>query len=262
MWNITNCRMRGWNLQKKQRIVEQNGSVHRTWRTLCFLWNLVCFVSQGRGSRRAAGPGPVFTRWDSLFLWISHWTGLTETLCLWSRWPQPVGGVPASQDLRSRVQVLVQSQTDSSVRPLRGELIQIKLLDSNKSGLRLRFLSRLWWATPPWRTWEPVLTRRTGPTSGPTGGARVPPRLCSPTGPDLLMFFYKSGVFNRRASGPRVSCCSSLSGRQLCNGTTKTGKACKKRAVPGQEFCRVHEGGHASYALSWSPCSRFLTCRF
>ncbi|XP_017284602.1 protein brambleberry [Kryptolebias marmoratus] len=43
---------------------------------------------------------------------------------------------------------------------------------------------------------------------------------------------------------------SSLSGRQLCNGITKTGKACKKRAVPGQEFCRVHEGGHASYTLS------------
>uniref|UniRef100_A0A665T2Z4 Brambleberry n=1 Tax=Echeneis naucrates TaxID=173247 RepID=A0A665T2Z4_ECHNA len=43
---------------------------------------------------------------------------------------------------------------------------------------------------------------------------------------------------------------SSLSGRQLCNGITKTGKACKKRAVPGQEYCRVHEGGHASYVSS------------
>ncbi|RVE73664.1 hypothetical protein OJAV_G00033610 [Oryzias javanicus] len=40
---------------------------------------------------------------------------------------------------------------------------------------------------------------------------------------------------------------SSLTGRQLCNGITKTGKACKKRAVPGQEYCRVHEGGHTSY---------------
>ncbi|CAF98099.1 unnamed protein product [Tetraodon nigroviridis] len=40
---------------------------------------------------------------------------------------------------------------------------------------------------------------------------------------------------------------SSFSGRQLCNGITKTGKACKKRAVPGQEYCRVHEGGHSSY---------------
>ncbi|XP_056893703.1 protein brambleberry isoform X2 [Takifugu flavidus] len=39
---------------------------------------------------------------------------------------------------------------------------------------------------------------------------------------------------------------SSFSGRQLCNGITKTGKACKKRAVPGQEYCRVHEGGHSS----------------
>lgn len=43
---------------------------------------------------------------------------------------------------------------------------------------------------------------------------------------------------------------SSLSGRQLCNGITKTGKACKKRAVPGQEYCRVHEGGHSSYVHS------------
>lgn len=40
---------------------------------------------------------------------------------------------------------------------------------------------------------------------------------------------------------------SSVSGRQLCNGITKTGKVCKKRAVPGQEYCRVHEGGHSSY---------------
>ncbi|XP_022608750.1 protein brambleberry-like [Seriola dumerili] len=43
---------------------------------------------------------------------------------------------------------------------------------------------------------------------------------------------------------------SSLSGRQLCNGITKTRKACKKRAVPGQEYCRVHEGGHTSYIHS------------
>uniref|UniRef100_A0A3Q3KQ21 Protein brambleberry n=1 Tax=Monopterus albus TaxID=43700 RepID=A0A3Q3KQ21_MONAL len=43
---------------------------------------------------------------------------------------------------------------------------------------------------------------------------------------------------------------SSMSGRQLCNGITKTGKACKKRAVPGQEYCRVHEGGHSSYIYS------------
>ncbi|XP_076731617.1 protein brambleberry isoform X2 [Maylandia zebra] len=40
---------------------------------------------------------------------------------------------------------------------------------------------------------------------------------------------------------------SSVSGRQLCNGLTKRGKVCKKRAVPGQEYCRVHEGGHSSY---------------
>ncbi|KAM8875162.1 protein brambleberry isoform 1-T3 [Spinachia spinachia] len=42
---------------------------------------------------------------------------------------------------------------------------------------------------------------------------------------------------------------SSLSARQLCNGVTKTGKACKKRAVPGQEYCRFHEGGHTSYIV-------------
>nr|XP_019958134.1 PREDICTED: protein brambleberry-like [Paralichthys olivaceus] len=43
---------------------------------------------------------------------------------------------------------------------------------------------------------------------------------------------------------------SSASGRQLCSGITKTGKACKKRAVLGLEFCRVHDGGHASYVQS------------
>ncbi|XP_072244748.1 protein brambleberry [Leuresthes tenuis] len=43
---------------------------------------------------------------------------------------------------------------------------------------------------------------------------------------------------------------SSLLGRHLCNGITKTGKACKKRAVPGQEYCRMHEGGHTSYVRS------------
>ncbi|XP_035996921.1 protein brambleberry [Fundulus heteroclitus] len=46
---------------------------------------------------------------------------------------------------------------------------------------------------------------------------------------------------------PSVITNSSLSGRQLCNGITKTGKACKNKAVPGQEYCRVHEGGHSSY---------------
>ncbi|XP_056132769.1 protein brambleberry [Lampris incognitus] len=40
---------------------------------------------------------------------------------------------------------------------------------------------------------------------------------------------------------------SSPAGRQLCNGITKTGKACKKRATLGQEYCRVHEGGCTSY---------------
>ncbi|XP_077439591.1 protein brambleberry isoform X2 [Vanacampus margaritifer] len=35
---------------------------------------------------------------------------------------------------------------------------------------------------------------------------------------------------------------SSLSGRQLCNSVTKAGKACKKRAQFGQDYCRVHDG--------------------
>ncbi|XP_056270514.1 protein brambleberry isoform X2 [Pseudoliparis swirei] len=54
---------------------------------------------------------------------------------------------------------------------------------------------------------------------------------------------------NSRSASPTPSHVSnsSLSGRQLCNGVTKTGKACKKRAVLGQEYCRVHEGGHTSY---------------
>ncbi|XP_034533236.1 protein brambleberry [Notolabrus celidotus] len=49
---------------------------------------------------------------------------------------------------------------------------------------------------------------------------------------------------------PSIVSNSSLSGRQLCNGITKTGKACKKRAVPGLEYCRVHEGGLTSYVQS------------
>ncbi|XP_040896592.1 protein brambleberry isoform X2 [Toxotes jaculatrix] len=55
-----------------------------------------------------------------------------------------------------------------------------------------------------------------------------------------------------RSASPAPSLVSntSLSGRQLCNGITKTGKPCKKRAVPGQEYCRVHEGGHISYIHS------------
>ncbi|XP_044216967.1 protein brambleberry [Thunnus albacares] len=59
-------------------------------------------------------------------------------------------------------------------------------------------------------------------------------------------------VNDSRSASPTPSLVSnsSLSGRQLCNGVTKTGKACKKRAVPGQEYCRVHEGGHSSYLHS------------
>ncbi|XP_071767968.2 protein brambleberry isoform X2 [Centroberyx gerrardi] len=61
------------------------------------------------------------------------------------------------------------------------------------------------------------------------------------------------GVFDAvndsRSASPNLSLASnsSVSSRQLCCGITKTGKACKKRAVLGQEYCRVHEGGYTSY---------------
>ncbi|KAK5930350.1 hypothetical protein CgunFtcFv8_026589 [Champsocephalus gunnari] len=58
--------------------------------------------------------------------------------------------------------------------------------------------------------------------------------------------FNDSGNISRGAS-PTPSPNGSLSGRQLCNGVTKTGKACKKRAVPEQEYCGVHRGGYTSY---------------
>lgn len=35
--------------------------------------------------------------------------------------------------------------------------------------------------------------------------------------------------------------------RRLCCGITKTGKACRKMAAAGQDYCRVHEGGSTSY---------------
>ncbi|XP_051975632.1 protein brambleberry-like [Xyrauchen texanus] len=41
---------------------------------------------------------------------------------------------------------------------------------------------------------------------------------------------------------------SSILGRPLCGGTTRLGQPCKKRAVVGQDFCRVHEGGYTSYS--------------
>ncbi|XP_074841686.1 protein brambleberry-like isoform X2 [Carettochelys insculpta] len=41
---------------------------------------------------------------------------------------------------------------------------------------------------------------------------------------------------------------SSLSPRLLCQGTTKAGQPCRKKAVPGQEFCHVHAAGQVSCA--------------
>ncbi|KAG7268747.1 hypothetical protein CRUP_034581 [Coryphaenoides rupestris] len=38
--------------------------------------------------------------------------------------------------------------------------------------------------------------------------------------------------------------------RRPCCGITKTGKACRKSAVSGQDYCRVHEGGSSSYVQS------------
>ncbi|XP_054645006.1 protein brambleberry isoform X2 [Dunckerocampus dactyliophorus] len=53
-------------------------------------------------------------------------------------------------------------------------------------------------------------------------------------------------VNGSRSASPTPSVNSSLSVRQLCNAITKTGKACKKRALLGQDYCRVHEGGHTT----------------
>ncbi|CAL8254848.1 unnamed protein product [Merluccius merluccius] len=57
------------------------------------------------------------------------------------------------------------------------------------------------------------------------------------------------GVSDSRSASANTSLASnsSLLGRQLCNGITKTGKACKKRATMGQDYCRIHEGGYTSY---------------
>ncbi|XP_067416192.1 protein brambleberry-like isoform X2 [Emydura macquarii macquarii] len=40
---------------------------------------------------------------------------------------------------------------------------------------------------------------------------------------------------------------SSMSPRLLCQGVTKAGHQCRKKAVPGQEFCHVHAFGQVSY---------------
>ncbi|XP_053498093.1 protein brambleberry isoform X2 [Ictalurus furcatus] len=57
-------------------------------------------------------------------------------------------------------------------------------------------------------------------------------------------------VSQSRSSSPNQSVASngSFSGRPLCSGTTRLGQPCKKRALVGQDFCRVHEGGPNSYS--------------
>nr|XP_057929515.1 protein brambleberry [Doryrhamphus excisus] len=57
-------------------------------------------------------------------------------------------------------------------------------------------------------------------------------------------------VNDSRSASPTPSVNSSVSSRQLCNAITKTGKACKKRAQLGQEYCRVHEGGNTTSFFS------------
>ncbi|XP_019403637.1 PREDICTED: protein brambleberry-like [Crocodylus porosus] len=41
---------------------------------------------------------------------------------------------------------------------------------------------------------------------------------------------------------------SLLSPRSLCQGVTKARQPCRKKAVPGQDFCHVHAYGHVSHA--------------
>ncbi|XP_061832404.1 protein brambleberry [Nerophis lumbriciformis] len=53
-------------------------------------------------------------------------------------------------------------------------------------------------------------------------------------------------MLNTRSASPTPSVNGSVSGRQLCNAVTKTGKACKKRALLGQEYCRVHDNGNTT----------------
>lgn len=101
-------------------------------------------------------------------------------------------------------------------------------------------------------TWELFLTQRTTPeTLWTTHEVQVPLLHSSATGrrsPSRTLqipLTIETGLF---------WCCfspSSITGRQLCSGITKTGKACKKRALLGQEYCRVHEGGHTSYTHPW-----------
>ncbi|KAJ8389033.1 hypothetical protein AAFF_G00124300 [Aldrovandia affinis] len=67
--------------------------------------------------------------------------------------------------------------------------------------------------------------------------------------PQKHLGFVLEAVADSRSASPNqsLSSNSSTSGRQLCHGTTKTGLPCKKRAVLGQDYCRVHEGGYTSY---------------
>ncbi|XP_059391728.1 protein brambleberry-like isoform X3 [Carassius carassius] len=57
-------------------------------------------------------------------------------------------------------------------------------------------------------------------------------------------------VNQSRSSSPNHSLASnsSFSGRPLCGGITRLGQPCKKRALVGQDYCRLHEGGHTSYS--------------
>uniref|UniRef100_A0A671QJ72 Protein brambleberry-like n=1 Tax=Sinocyclocheilus anshuiensis TaxID=1608454 RepID=A0A671QJ72_9TELE len=57
-------------------------------------------------------------------------------------------------------------------------------------------------------------------------------------------------VNHSRSASPNHSLASnrSFSGCPLCSGITRLGQPCRKRALVGQDYCRLHEGGHTSYS--------------
>ncbi|XP_061463078.1 protein brambleberry-like isoform X2 [Rhineura floridana] len=64
---------------------------------------------------------------------------------------------------------------------------------------------------------------------------------------------------NLRACSPNesmvsdVSSCS-MSPRPLCQGITRTGQQCRKKAIPRHVFCHVHASGQASYTSQSATC--------
>ncbi|KAH0617370.1 hypothetical protein JD844_015455 [Phrynosoma platyrhinos] len=57
---------------------------------------------------------------------------------------------------------------------------------------------------------------------------------------------------NSRSSSPNESMVSDMSTcsaslRPLCQGVTRTGQPCRKKAIPGHSYCHIHESGQSSY---------------